>query len=115
MKVYRIEHEKMQCGPYQGGAAMSGRYWDEKTCPGACDDGLRDISYEEVFGFKSVRQLLDWFRLWDIWTWRKSGFAVYRYSIADEYVRFGGKQLVFVQAKAQSRQQVRWLPLQLVS
>lgn len=113
MNVYRVEHSEYKIGPYQGMAMGHddwSDYWSYRH-PGPRSDGLDfPISDSYFFGFKSIRQLLDWFLLWDLWKWRKKGFAVYRYSIADEHVRIGGHQLVFVRAQARSRQQVRWLP-----
>lgn len=113
MKVYRVEHTVSQTGPYSGCAMDEddlSDYWGERH-PGPRSDGLDfPIHDSYFFGFKSMSQLLDWFLLWDIWKWKKKGFAVYRYQISDEYVRLGGKQLVFVRAQAQSRQRIRWLP-----
>ncbi len=112
MKVYRVEHRESQIGPYQGNAVDDSTldyYWSSKH-PGPKEDGIPDPQRTEHFGFKSVRQLLDWFLLWDIWAWKKQGFAVYKYDISDEYVRLGGRQLVFVRAQASSRREVRWLP-----
>lgn len=109
MKVYRIEHKNFKVGPYQILSwALGNRYFRDAICPGPFEDGLGGMREGvEYSGFRCMYDLVRWFRLRDIFRLKKQGFRVYRFKIQPEYVRFGGRQLVFQKSYAYSRTEVK--------
>lgn len=108
MKVYRIEHEILGLGPYQGGAIWDSSDYFADRHPAPVMDGLPSPIYSEhFFGFANMRQMFQWFHWRDIFRWRRRGFRVYKYLVSNHEVYVGGHQVSFVRASALSRNEVK--------
>jgi hypothetical protein len=108
IKVYRIEHKTDRRGPYTGMADIcTSRYYDDNH-PGPSGDGMDTyaMTWNHIFGFSYMRQMLTWFRFRDIFRIRKQGFRVYRYKIDRSDVIFGGRQVAFNRTRATVREEV---------
>jgi len=104
-RVYRIEHKEDGYGPYYWNDRNE--YWwseDEhdslERTPHPDDDGLYYIntvhpSYEYVYGFKSVKQLCEWFTKFERYCLFSSGYQVKCYNVDDSLIHYGDHQLKF--------------------
>lgn len=111
MNVYRVEHKQSGYGPYMGLSMFDPlmnnmRYFFPGTCPGPREDGIHQDFSGKHFGFKRVRDLVNWFRFRDILKLKKKGFVVYRYRVEPDHVFLGEKQVCFAKNKSYSRVEV---------
>lgn len=111
MNIYRIEHKEKKLGPYQGWAELSSRYWMPEIAPDPRQDGLGQMHWKERSGFVSIRQMVQWFRIRDIFRMRREGFRVYKFKVSKRVVRVGGKQVCFARHTAFQKQEVRMTSL----
>ena len=93
MVIYRVEHEKDSRGPYSSGI-VDYRHYDNETCPSPEEDGI-DCAWAYHYGFKSKKDLVNWFGKDYLREFRNSNHYVYKYRVAPEDVAVGGKHVGF--------------------
>jgi hypothetical protein len=115
--VYRIEDPTSGWGPYTAHSRHRNkssyevvrdhlmneyaiRGYSKGTNPPPWNDGLGDIYDTEFTGFRSLKQLREWFSTDDLKTIAGAGFVARRYQIDGGHVRKGRHQLVFERDKA---------------
>lgn len=93
-EVFRVENEK-SLGPYAVGIpGISPNGAPHQPSP--MDDGLGFILHYEHSGFKSIRQLLRWFKTHEeLYILEKSGFHVSVIDAPEKTIRRGKHHLVF--------------------
>lgn len=102
MLVYRIEHETNKLGPYCNGLTDQCHY-SEKRCPDPWEDGIKTKKnysiVDVIYGFKSKKDLVNWFGKDFIRSFSYNKCHVYAYRVPDDQVCMGSKHLGFNSAK----------------
>lgn len=102
--VYRIEREGGQ-GPFRGNWASYRKFG---SMPLPSEDGIHDVSHEEIFGFRSKAHFLKWVPFLDRVKLKFYGFRLHRYAVPQGAVREGREQVVFQRDAAINRENVRF-------
>jgi hypothetical protein len=117
IRVWRLEHECLGCGPYNTGAlahsvrvAMAdarceflyvGPYdTDGDNHPSPCEDGIEDFTDEHFFGFASEDDLYEWFPHAFIQAAAECGYVINAYDVEEQHVIRGESQICFEREKA---------------
>lgn len=103
MKVYRIEHETENYGPYNGKVDcnmwQSVNHTAANGRPNPFMDNLNLEAYDYC-GFKTITQLKRWFTKKERSNLKRLGFVVKVFDISEDKVKLGDKQLLFRRSHA---------------
>lgn len=99
MVIYRIEHEENGFGPYQNFITY-GEHYNTTRCPSPWADGIACNPWKSHYGFKSKKDLLNWFGKTSVWQFRSQQHYVYKYRVPDEAVACGEKHVAFNRGRA---------------
>ena len=102
MIVYRIQN-KNNLGAYESYAIKHNKFStrSERLRPTPESDGLlMTLQPHHYFGFRDLTQVKSWFTKEDRRSFRKHGWFLAVYSVPDEYVIKGRKQVIFHWEKA---------------
>ncbi len=105
-KVYRIEHRESGDGPYRHFPqeyevldVLELHQHNKSRWPGPKDDGLAGpADDDELYGFKSMAQLEEWFDEGTLDVLREHGFVLKEYET--DQVEYGNKQVLFTRRTA---------------
>ncbi|KKL68192.1 hypothetical protein LCGC14_2127440 [marine sediment metagenome] len=100
-KVYRIEHQESGDGPYRHFPqeyevldVLELHLSNIRRWPGPKDDGLAgQVDYDELYGFKSIAQLEEWFDEGTLEVLYEHGFVLREYET--DHIEYGRKQVLF--------------------
>lgn len=99
MKVYRIEHETENYGPYNGkidcNMWQSVNHTAANGRPNPYADNWIILEVTDYCGFKTLTQLKRWFTKKERSNLKKLGFVVKVFDISEDKVKLGDKQVVF--------------------
>lgn len=94
MVIYRVEHVTNRQGPYSNGACDWERHYSNPLCPAPDEDGIYKWQFDKTFyGFKSKKDLVNWFGKEYIRQFEEKELYVYMYRGWD--VSLGNKHLGF--------------------
>ena len=106
MKVYRIEN-KEGFGPYEGFVLLDHDIWSKWSKlirPIPEDDNIGRVSEKHYYGFANLTDLCCWFTIKDRKKIKKIEFFITVYSIPDNFVKIGNKQVAFIKYLADKKE-----------